>query len=187
MMTAALADWNNFYVITGSAAAGLTGLTFVVIALAADAERMNPTGLRAFVSPTIVHFGSVLALSAFLCVPGQITTSASIGLGAGGLAGLIYTGIIASNIGHNLGSYTPVLEDWIWNAILPFLAYGALLAMAYLIWWRLEPCLYGVAAVSVSLLFVGIHNAWDIAVWMTLRKHDAPAQASNQENETKER
>jgi hypothetical protein len=25
------------------------------------------------------------------------------------------------------------------------------------------------------LLFVGIHNAWDIAVWMSLRKHDEAA------------
>lgn len=39
-MTAPLvADWENFYVITGSSAAGLTGLTFVVIALAAHVYR----------------------------------------------------------------------------------------------------------------------------------------------------
>jgi len=25
------------------------------------------------------------------------------------------------------------------------------------------------------LLFTGIHNAWDIAVWMSLRKHKEPA------------
>ena len=30
---AMLTDWSNFYVVTGSAAAGLTGLTFVVIVL----------------------------------------------------------------------------------------------------------------------------------------------------------
>jgi hypothetical protein len=27
--------------------------------------------------------------------------------------------------------------------------------------------MYGVAAVCVALVFVGIHNAWDIAVWNT--------------------
>jgi hypothetical protein len=30
--------------------------------------------------------------------------------------------------------------------------------------------LYGVAASSLLLLLAGIHNAWDIAVWMTLSR-----------------
>jgi len=47
-MTASLpAERDNFYVITGSSAAGLTGLTFVVIALSADAKRANMRGRRA--------------------------------------------------------------------------------------------------------------------------------------------
>jgi hypothetical protein len=32
--------------------------------------------------------------------------------------------------------------------------------------------MYGVAAVSVLLMFIGIHNAWDIAVWNSTRKDD---------------
>jgi len=32
MTESLLAEWDNFYVITGSASAGLAGLTFVVIA-----------------------------------------------------------------------------------------------------------------------------------------------------------
>jgi hypothetical protein len=32
-----------------------------------------------------------------------------------------------------------------------------------------EVSLYVVAATSLMLLFIGIHNAWDIAVWMSLR------------------
>jgi EamA domain-containing membrane protein RarD len=71
MTSALLADWNNFYVITGSAAAGLTGLTFVVIALAADTKRVNAKGLRAYVTPIIVHFCAVLTLAAYLSVPHQ--------------------------------------------------------------------------------------------------------------------
>ena len=59
MALAQLADWANFYVITGSAAAGLTGLTFVVIALASEAGRVNAVGLNTFITPTIVHFGTV--------------------------------------------------------------------------------------------------------------------------------
>jgi hypothetical protein len=179
MAFASLADWNNFYVITGSSAAGLTGLTFVVIALAADARRVNPIGLRAFVTPTIVHFGTVLGLAAFLCVPRQTLLSASLGLSGAGLAGLIYIGVIAWNFHHKLNDYVPAREDWLCHVILPGAAYALLLAAAFLIWHHPDPSLYGIAAASMLLLLVGIHNAWDIAVWMTLRKQDSSEQNSS--------
>jgi hypothetical protein len=178
------AGWANFYVVTGTSAAALTGLTFVVIALIAGASRVNPHGLRAFVTPTIVHFGTVLGLAAFMCVPRQTLLSAVLGIGGTGMAGLIYVGIIASRIRHSLGDYLPVGEDWIWNVILPSIAYGGLLAMAVVIWRRSDPELYGVAGASMLLLFIGIHNAWDIAVWMTLSGKDLSARDdSNKENE----
>jgi hypothetical protein len=175
MALAPLADWDNFYVITGSSAGGLTGLTFVVIALAADARRLNPVGLHTFVTPTIAHFGTVLGLAAFLCVPHHTLISAAIGLGAAGLGGAIYVGWIVVNFHHNLGQYEPVREDWIWNVILPGVAYGALAAMALLIRSSPDGALDGVAAASLLLLLIGVHNAWDLAVWMTLRKQGGSA------------
>lgn len=170
MTTSLLAEWDNFYVITGSAAAGLTGLTFVVIALSAEAKRANTIGLRAYVSPTIVHFSAVLALAAYLSMPHQNVLSLSIGLGAGGAAGIAYVAFVAASIGRIAGEYVPVREDWIWNVILPAAAYGALAAGALLIWREPEAGMYLIAAVSVLLMFIGIHNAWDVAVWNTVRK-----------------
>jgi hypothetical protein len=62
-----LAGWENFYVIVGTSAGGLTGLTFVVIVLVRETMHgARPAGVGAFVTPTIVHFGGVLALAAFL-------------------------------------------------------------------------------------------------------------------------
>jgi len=172
MAWAPLADWANFYVITGSCAGGLTGLTFVVIALAGDAQRVNPTGVHSFVTPTIVHFGTVLALAAYLCVPHQTLLSLAIGVGTVGVAGIIYIGWIHARIRRNLGTYEPVWEDWIWNVILPVLAYAGLAALACIVRSHPDAALDGVAGASLLLLFTGIHNAWDIAVWMTLRKQD---------------
>jgi hypothetical protein len=174
MALAQLADWANFYVITGSAAAGLTGLTFVVIALASEAGRVNAVGLNTFITPTIVHFGTVLALAAFMCVPHQTPPSLGIGFGAAGIAGLAYTGWITINVHHNLGPYVAVWEDWLCNVILPFLSYATLCAAAVLVSHHTDDALYGVGGASVMLLFIGIHNAWDIAVWMSQRKHGSP-------------
>jgi hypothetical protein len=169
MTTSLVAEWDNFYVIIGSSAAGLTGLTFVVITLAADAKRVSFTGLRAYVTPIIVHFGAALALAAYLSMPHQGILSLSLGLGAAGISGLAYVAIIASDIGRVGNEYVPVREDWIWNAILPGSAYGLLIAMSLVIWFRPEASLFGVAAAATSLMFIGIHNAWDVAVWNAIR------------------
>src|SRR5260370_29517604 len=109
-----LVCWENFYVTIGSAAAGLTGITFVVIALIRDVQRVRPTGLRAFVTPTIVHFGGVLALAAYLSMPRHGVMSLSVGVGVAGLAGLIYRGGFSTNLRPH-SEDIPVPEDWIWN------------------------------------------------------------------------
>jgi hypothetical protein len=177
MPVSLLADWGNFYVITGSSAAALTGLTFVVIALAANTSVTTTVwALHAFVTPTIVHFGTVLALAAFLSVPHQSLMSLSLGLGVAGVGGLVYGLIIGAIMRRHLSGYIPVREDWLWHAILPTLAYGALLGMAFLIWRCADQSLYGVAAISMLLLYIGIHNAWDVAVSISLRKQqDSPS------------
>ena len=174
MDTSPLTGWDNFYVIAGSSAAGLTGLTFIVITLAAEARRVNANGLRIFITPTIVHFSAVLGAAAFLSMPRQTVLSLSWGCGLAGAAGILYVGMIGASIRRMASVYLPVREDWIWNVVLPAAAYGCLGAVAFLVWHWPVRSLYGVAAALVLLLFVGIHNAWDIAVWNSLRKPDEP-------------
>jgi hypothetical protein len=70
------------------------------------------------------------------------------------------------------GDYIPVLEDWIWNVILPALCFGALLSVAFLFSTVPKQSLYGVAAAVMLLMIVGIHNAWDIAVWNSIKKQN---------------
>jgi hypothetical protein len=160
--------WDNFYVILGSAAAALLGLTFVVIALIAE-RRANPAGLAGYITPTIVHFGTVLGLSCFVSVPHQNVIGLSIGCGSTALGLLIYTGAIASNLRRFSPTYAPVLEDWIWHVILPAVVYGVLLAMAFCLWREPRESMYGIAAALLLLLFIGIHNSWDVAVSVTVQ------------------
>src|SRR2546429_9774829 len=102
-----LAGWENFYVIIGSWAGGLTGLTFVVIALIRDAARVQPAGLHAFVTPTIVHFGAALALAANLSMPHQSVPTLSAGVGVVGPGGLSYGGAAAAPPPPHGGPYAP--------------------------------------------------------------------------------
>jgi hypothetical protein len=171
MDSSPLAGWDNYYVIIGSSAGGLTGLTFVVIALIRESmQGVRPAGVGAYVTPTIVHFGGVLALAAFLSMPHQHRATVSAGLAIAGLAGLAYGGGIAANMRNHGEQYVPVREDWIFNVTLPTLVYGALLVAALLIWRYAEIALFVVASATLGLLLIGIRNAWDIAVWMSIQK-----------------
>ena|SRR5258708_11237344 len=167
-----LAGWDNFFVIAGSSAAALTGLTFIVITLSTQGQggRVNPHGLKIFITPTIVHFTVVLAASAFLSMPHHTPLGLCVSLLVAGVLGLIYIGTIAASIRRITSTYVPVHEDWIWNVILPAIAYGTWLAAGLFIWRSPDASLYAVAAVLVLLMLIGIHNAWDIAVWNSTRK-----------------
>ena len=168
-----LTEWETFYVIIGSSAAALTGLQFVVIALGAEAKVLGgEPEMKAFGTPTIVHFCVVLLLGAILSTPGQTPASLSLCLGACGLAGLGYACRVVVHARRQKG-YAPVLSDWVWHAGLPLAAYTGLLAAGVTTWWRPAPALYVVAATALLLLFIGIHNAWDAAVWMAIKRKES--------------
>jgi hypothetical protein len=168
----ALHEWDNFYVIVGSSAAALTGLQFVVVVLGAEVEAMrDAAAVEAFGTPTIVHFCIVLTLAALISVPGQ--TAASLGslLILLGFGGVIYS-IITARRAKRQPNYQPVFEDWLWHVGMPFLAYSALLIAGATAFRFPAGALYVVAVIAITLLFVGIHNAWDSVVYIATRQHE---------------
>jgi hypothetical protein len=66
-----LDGWGNFYVIVGSSAGALIGLQFVVMTLIANMPLAHGDAQagHTFTTPTVVHFGVVLLLSAAACAP----------------------------------------------------------------------------------------------------------------------
>jgi hypothetical protein len=109
-----LSAWANFYVIVGSAAGTLTGLTFIAITLTAqfrlpDVER----GIAAFTTPTVVHFGVTLFLAAVLSAPWPTLVPLALTLALCGLAGALYTANVMQRL-RRFEGYTPVMEDWLW-------------------------------------------------------------------------
>src|SRR5436190_23809284 len=87
-----LAAWDSFYVIVGSAAGALIGLQFEVVTLIAQRPtRAAPEASAAFGTPTIVHFGVALLLSALVRAPWQGAIMPVILLAVIGLGGLIYS------------------------------------------------------------------------------------------------
>lgn len=196
---AALAPWANYYVITGSAAAALTGLQFVVQTLIAqrDPSPRDPSprdasapagpeplgggppggatehATAAFGSPTVVHFSAALLLSAALSAPWPSIAALRGALLAAGVGGLAYAGVVLRRTRRQT-AYRPVLEDWVWHVCLPAAAYGAVAATAALV-PDVAVALFAAAGATLLLLCVGIHNAWDTVAYLSARPARAPA------------
>lgn len=161
-----LSEWQTFYVIIGSSAGALIGLMFVVVALRTEARVERAEGeVRAFATPTVVHLCAVLLLAAIMAFPSQTISSLALCVSAAGLGGLALSAWVVV-LARRQQSYAPVLSDWIWHVALPFVAYASLFAAAIALSRRPALSLGVVAASALLLLFIGIRNAWDIAVWI---------------------
>jgi hypothetical protein len=158
-------EWESFYVIVGAAAGALIGLQFVVMTLIAERPQLaSPDAGAAFATPTVAHFGAALLLSALLRVPWHGMGSAAVAWGLVGLSGVVYMLIVGRRMRRQQG-YKPDREDWLFHLFLPFMAYALLGLAAFPANSHPEEALLAVAAVTLVLLFIGIHNSWDTIVY----------------------
>ncbi|MFL5304752.1 MAG: hypothetical protein ACJ8F1_06040 [Polyangia bacterium] len=183
-MHSILSDWENFYFITGGAAAALIGLQFVASVLGAELRAVGGESVtRAFGTPNIVHFGVVLLNAALLSAPWRSVSRVAMLVGAFGLAGMAYTLLVARHARRQT-VYKPVLEDWIWHAVAPFVAYASMLVSALLLPGAPEQTLFVVAAGACLLLCTGIHNAWDSLNYIALRRRPPPGEQRGNESDS---
>jgi hypothetical protein len=153
--------WDSFYVIVGAAAGALIGLQFVVMTLIANRPPKNAAkAASAFSTPTIVHFSAALLLCALMRVPWPAPVYPATSWGLIGAGGVAYTALIGWRMGSQ-SVYRPVIEDWALHLAAPIVAYALLAAAAPLTFGRMAIALFAVAASTLMLLFIGIHNAWD--------------------------
>ncbi|HZN54505.1 MAG TPA: hypothetical protein VFB67_04225, partial [Candidatus Polarisedimenticolaceae bacterium] len=128
--------------------------------------------IAAFGTPNVVHFCAALIISAILSAPWRSLAIVGALLGAFGLSGLIYTWLVLHRTRRQKG-YKPVLEDWIWHVTLPFVAYATLLAAGVALRARPEGGLFLVGGMTLLLVLIGIHNAWDTVTYIATRENEA--------------
>lgn len=178
--------WDSFNVIIASAAGALIGLQFVVMTLIADkpprdAERAS----AAFATPTIVHFSASLLVSALMRAPWPAIVFPAVLLGLIGVGGTVYCVIVARRM-KNQFAYQPGLEDWLFHVVLPMVSYAILASAAFAAQVYTLVALFGVAAASLLLLFIGIHNAWDaVAYHVFVNIHGSNSEAHHRKRKEK--
>src|SRR2546427_12558050 len=111
-------QWENFYVIVGSSAGGLTGLMFVVVALVADSSLPRaPESMNAFGTPNVIHFLATLLIAAILSAPWQRLKDPAHVIGFGALAGIVCVLICPRRVLGQEGDAV-VLAAWGWHFFL---------------------------------------------------------------------
>lgn len=173
IMDASLADliedWHDFDLLVGTAAATLVGLMFVAASIGASiyTEKKRP-GMQAFISPTVVHFTSVLVLALLALVPTHDWLTLAGLLVLVGAAGGIYT----ANLWMQLfvrRRFDVDIVDRLFYAALPLLGYLLLLLATFFLLRQSEAGLDLLAAAQITLLLAGIRNAWDMMMWIVIR------------------
>ena len=161
-----MASWQSFYVMLGSSAAALIGLQFVVVAIIANIRRMATTAtIHAFGTPTVLHLGSALVISAIMSAPWPSPGPVAVALALCGLGGLGYAVIVVRRVRRQTG-YKPDWEDWLWYGVVPCTLYVALAVAGVLLTARGRVALFVVAGAALGLLLLGIRNSWDTITYV---------------------
>jgi hypothetical protein len=172
--TPELSEWESFYVIVGSSGAALVGLQFVVIALISEGRaRASRDTLNAFGTPTVVHFAGALVISTVMSAPWPSLHAASIALMICGTVGLGYA-LNVTRRARRQADYAPTGEDWLWYVLSPCGVYATLAVAAMLLAGHAQSALFVTGAVALSLLLIGIRNAWDTVTYVVTGEHAGP-------------
>ena len=167
-----LSNWQNFYMLIGTASATLTGLMFVVTTLIAGIDTHVSTlnaAVSAFNTPTVVHFSAVLMLAGILSAPWQTFSSLSFLLGLLALGMVIYSLIVLRRM-WRVPNYQSTLEDWLWYMAFPLLAHVLLIVAAFVLLKNPSLAFYLVGSAMMLLLLVGIRNAWDMVTFLAVER-----------------
>jgi hypothetical protein len=166
-----LESWHDFYVLLGTASATLVALLFVAVSIGVgriSAERSTAT--RTYMSPIILHYGSVLFISLIALVPTLGDGALAVLVGLSGAVGVGYSGVVCFQLIRDRRKVEFV--DHFAYGFWPLLAYCGIVLSACLIVVHREWGPDDLAASLLLLLLVNIRNAWDLAVTLAQRQAD---------------
>ena len=173
-------DWHDFYILIATASATLIGLMFVAASVGAsifNAEREVP--LRAFLTPTVVHFSAILVSCLASMAPSLSPVSLGALLALIGAVGIGFTCRAVLNLRRRGITRRIDLEDRCCYVLIPIAIYLVLIANGVILPVSPALGLDMLAGILVALLLLGIHNAWDMTLWivLTTQTGDAPVDA----------
>ena len=177
---AALHDWQNFYLMTGTAAATLIGLLFVAVSISVGvnltAKRINDA-TETFVTPVLLSYAQVFFISCLGVIPFQGVLIPGAILLAQGSGNILLSIRIAWRI---LVLHRDEMDKghWVWHFVIPLLAGVLLVATALGFLEGSSLALAGLAIADLLCLAVGLRNSWMLTIWLVLFRSQGSATTS---------
>jgi len=170
--------WHDFYLLVGTASATLVGLMFVAASIGAQVfKEENRAAIQAFISPTVVHFSTVLFACILATIPEQTGVAFVILLSAVGLTGFAYSARVWAQL-FVRRKFSVDMVDRLFYALIPGVGHLLILLSAAALLTRPELGLDCLAAALITLLLAGVRNAWDMMMWIVIK---APVSGSGQD------
>jgi hypothetical protein len=169
-LPAALLPWQSFYLLLGTAAATLTGLMFVAVTFGSSLVTRETAQIsRAFLDPTYQHFVQVLLTACLATVPSiepAFLGAVLLGVGLFRVATLRHVFVQFREAQRRAGDVE--LSDWLMSIVFPFACHLWLAMTGAGFFLHIAASVGSLAIVTLLLLFLGIHGAWELFVWMAL-------------------
>jgi hypothetical protein len=164
-----LAQWHEFYVLLGTAAAALVALLFVAVSIATSVLTPDPqsrANTATYMSPVVFHYANILFLSLIALVPTQTWESFGITIGLASIGSVLYSAHVAVRVHRN--PISDLADRFAYGAV-PVLCYMAGLASVWLLLNEQSAGLNVLAGAALLLLVVNIRNAWDLMLSLARR------------------
>jgi hypothetical protein len=160
-----LHDWDNFFILAGTAGATLIGLLFVAVTLGAGLS--TPRGIeatRALLTPTLIRFGGVLFECMAVLPPWPSAWPVGIILGLCGLTGLVYQ-IHVILRQRKVDFVSTDWRDWALFSLAPAFGNASLTVGAIGLITEKPFAAYAIAG-AITLVLGGIYAAWSLTFWI---------------------
>jgi hypothetical protein len=165
-----LRAWEHVFEITGPTGAQLIGLLFVVVTLGDGfSPARSEAALRAFVTPTLINFSSVLLQSIVALSPWPSDGLAGAALALIGAVGVIY-GLTAIGLKRRTNLANFDLLNWLAYNGAPIIAHAGLVGGGVGLMFAEPFAPFLIVAASTLLLAAGIFGAWDVTIWVLKRR-----------------
>jgi hypothetical protein len=180
-----LHDWQNFYILTGTASATLIGLLFVAISAGGYIPAQQAREYtRTFVNPILLVYAQVLFVSCLFLIPLQSTLLFSIVLSALGIFNLLLTGKVLWRIRVVHRDDTEIERNhFVWYTLLPIVVSLLLIGSAVGFFLAIPFTLLIIASVVLATLAVGLRNTWNLMLWLTMHRGVSRAESERLRHE----
>jgi hypothetical protein len=162
--------WQNFYLLSGTAAATLIGLMFVAVTFGAGLVGAQSTdSARSFVEPPLYHFVHVLITACLVIIPSMSAPLLGVVLLAMSVLRTAVLFRIHRHLREAQRKYGDIeLSDWLSGIVVPLLCYLLVGASGAGFFRGYSAAFSGLAIATLATLVLGIFSAWELMIWMVL-------------------